>query len=85
MTDMEAGLATGKLEVVKAGTASVRAICAQCHGASSRAPGRRHVQDQERRLAGNDRERRACHRSSQNAGRKRADVSTEALATVEAR
>jgi hypothetical protein len=33
VTDMEAGLAAGKLEVVKAGTASVRAICAQCHGA----------------------------------------------------
>ena len=33
VTDMEAGLAAGKLEVVKAGTTSVRAICAQCHGA----------------------------------------------------
>jgi len=32
VTDMEAGLAAGKLEVVKAGTTSVRAICAQCHG-----------------------------------------------------
>ena len=33
VTDMEAGLAAGKLEVVKAGTTNVRAICAQCHGA----------------------------------------------------
>jgi hypothetical protein len=33
VTDMETGLAAGKLEVVKAGTTSVRAICAQCHGA----------------------------------------------------
>lgn len=33
VTDMEAGLAAGKLEVVKAGTTSVRAICAQCHSA----------------------------------------------------
>ena len=33
VTDMEAGLATGKLEVLKANTTSVRAICAQCHGA----------------------------------------------------
>ena len=33
VTDMESGLAAGKLEVVKAGTTSVRAICAQCHGA----------------------------------------------------
>jgi len=32
VTDMEAGLAAGKLEVVKAGTTNVRAICAQCHG-----------------------------------------------------
>ena len=33
VTDMEAGLAACKLEVVKAGTTNVRAICAQCHGA----------------------------------------------------
>ena len=32
VTDMEAGLASGKLEVLKAGTTNVRAICAQCHG-----------------------------------------------------
>ena len=33
VTEMETGLAAGKLEVVKAGTTNVRAICAQCHGA----------------------------------------------------
>jgi mono/diheme cytochrome c family protein len=32
VTDMEAALATGKLEVLKTGTTGVRGICAQCHG-----------------------------------------------------
>ena len=32
VTDMEAALAGGKLEVLKTGTTSVRTICAQCHG-----------------------------------------------------